>query len=60
MSLSKALESEFGGTVPIRAGAPGSLTVYVDGKRVYSRKESAAPLPPAVIVQLVRDSSTPA
>lgn len=40
MSLKNHIEREFGGPVRLRAGAPGALDVYVNGERIYSKKQT--------------------
>jgi len=47
------MEREFGVPIRVRAGAPGSLTVLLDGERVYS-KNGRHSANPAEIIQLVR------
>ena len=40
MRLKNDIERELGGSVRLRAGAPGALDVYVNGEQVYSKKKS--------------------
>ncbi|MGC2656989.1 MAG: Rdx family protein [Bryobacteraceae bacterium] len=40
MSLKNEIEREFGVPIRLRAGAPGSLDVFVDGEKIYSKKKS--------------------
>jgi predicted Rdx family selenoprotein len=38
--LKNDIERELGVPVRLRAGAPGALDVYVDGKQIYSKKKT--------------------
>ena len=40
MSLKNDIEREFGVPVRVRAGAPGSLDVFIDGGKIYSKKQT--------------------
>jgi selT/selW/selH-like putative selenoprotein len=40
VSLKTDIERELGVPVRLRAGAPGALDVYVDGKQIYSKKKT--------------------
>ena len=57
MSLKDQIEREFGIPVRLRAGAPGSLNVFVNGERIHSRKEAGHSVSPAEIVRLIRQRS---
>jgi len=53
VSLKQAIEKQLGLSVKLKAGMPGSLDVYADSERVYSKSKSG-PLPqPAEIVSLL-------
>lgn len=55
MSLRNDIERELGTRVRVRAGAPGSLNVIVDGERIFSRQQAGRPPIPAEIVRLMRE-----
>ncbi|HEX3875558.1 MAG TPA: hypothetical protein VHW24_01140 [Bryobacteraceae bacterium] len=55
MSLKTDIERELGVPVRVRAGAPGSLRVLVDGEQVYSKAQGARKA--AEIVKLVREKA---
>ena len=55
MSLKNDLESQLGVPVRLRAGAPGSLRVLVDGDQIYSKKEAGRSPNVAEIIKLVRE-----
>lgn len=57
MSLKQSLEKELGISVPVRAGPPGSLNVFLNGERIFSRNEQGQPPSAADIAQLVRAKS---
>lgn len=40
MSLKNAIERATNTPVRLRAGAPGSLNVFVDGEEIYSKKKT--------------------
>ena len=40
MSLKNRIEREFGLPIRLRAGAPGALDVFVNGERIYSKKQT--------------------
>lgn len=42
MSLKQDIESKLGVPVKLKAGMPGSLDVYVDGERIYSKAQTGA------------------
>lgn len=55
MSLKNDVEREFGVPVRVRAGAPGSLRVLVDGSEIYSKKETGRSPAAGEIVKLIRE-----
>ncbi|HXR97548.1 MAG TPA: Rdx family protein [Terriglobales bacterium] len=57
MSLKASLEKEFGVQVPVRAGAPGSLNVILNGERIFSRQDKNQPVSHPEIIQLIRTKS---
>lgn len=53
MSLKQAIEKELGLPVKLKAGMPGSLDIFADRERIYS-KAKAGPMPqPAEIVSAI-------
>lgn len=40
MRLQKSLEGELATPVRVRNGSPGSLNVFLDGERIFSKQES--------------------
>lgn len=57
MSLKDKLERELHVPVRLRLGAPGSLDVLVDGKRVFSKKETGRMPTSSEIIGLIRSHS---
>lgn len=54
MSLKNNIEREFGVPTRLRIGAPGALDVFVNGERIYSKKETGR-LPTAdELINLIR------
>lgn len=59
MSLKNKIERELGIPIRVRAGAPGSFSVLIDGQRIYSKdKQDDAP-DSAQIMQLIREKTAP-
>ena len=55
MRLKESIEGELKIPTRIRLGGPGALDVFVDGKRIYSKKQTGR-LPAAdEIVELIRN-----
>ena len=54
MSLKNHMEREFGGPIRLRAGAPGALDVYVDGERIYSKKQTGRMPSADELITLIR------
>lgn len=54
MSLKNAVEHELHVPVRLRAGAPGSLTVFIDGEQVFSRKQTGRSPTAAELIELIR------
>jgi predicted Rdx family selenoprotein len=54
VSLRNDLERELGVPVRVRAGAPGSLTVLLNGEQIFSKKQAGRSPTSAEIVQTVR------
>ncbi len=55
MSLKNDVERELGVPIRVRAGAPGSLRVLLDGQEIYSKKQTGRSPNPAEIVGLIRE-----
>jgi len=58
VSLKERIERELGVPVRVRAGAPGSFNVFVDGKQIYSKKRNEDLPNPDEILQLVREKAS--
>ena len=57
MSLKKRIEQELGIPIRLRAGAPGSFNVLLDGQQIYSKKQTGR-LPSSVeLINLIRERS---
>lgn len=54
MSLKQAIEQQLGTPVRIRMGGPGALDIFLNGERVYSKKETGRMPSPDEAVQLLR------
>ncbi len=54
MSLKESIEGKLQTPTRIRMGGPGSLDVFIDGQRIYSKKETGRLPTPDEIVSLVR------
>jgi predicted Rdx family selenoprotein len=55
VSLKNDLERKLGVPVRVRAGAPGSLRVLVDGDQIYSKKEAGRSPNVEEIIKSVRE-----
>lgn len=55
MSLKNDIERQLGTPVRLRAGAPGSLRVLVNGEEIFSKKKAGRSPAPAEIIKLIRD-----
>ena len=55
MSLKKSIEEKLKIPTRIRMGMPGALDVFLDGRQIYSKKQTGR-LPTAdEIIELIRD-----
>ena len=54
MSLKQTIESKLNIPTRIRLGGPGALDVFVDGQKVYSKKETGRLPAPDEILNLIR------
>jgi hypothetical protein len=50
VSLKQAIEKQLGVPVKLKAGMPGSLDIYADHERIYSKPKSGPMPQPAEIV----------
>jgi selT/selW/selH-like putative selenoprotein len=55
VSLKNILERELGIRIRLRAGAPGSLDVLLNGEQVYSKKQAGRSPNAAEIIELIRE-----
>jgi selT/selW/selH-like putative selenoprotein len=55
VSLKKDLEQELGIPIRLRAGAPGSFRVFLDGEEIYSKKRAGHSPQSAEIIRLLRE-----
>jgi selT/selW/selH-like putative selenoprotein len=54
VSLKKDMERELGVPIRLRAGAPGSFTVLLNGEQIYSKKQAGGSPNSAEIIQMIR------
>ncbi len=54
VSLKNNLERELGVPIRVRAGAPGSFVVLLNGEQIYSKKQTGRSPNTSEIVQLIR------
>jgi predicted Rdx family selenoprotein len=59
VSLKNEIERELGIPIRLRAGAPGSLSVLLNGEQIYSKKQSGRPPDAAEIIRLIRETTPP-
>jgi predicted Rdx family selenoprotein len=57
VSLKNDIDRELGVQTRIGAGAPGSLNVFVNGKKIFSYKEAGRLPAAAEIISLIREQS---
>lgn len=48
------MQRELGVPIRLRAGAPGSLTVIVDGEQIFSKKQAGRSPNAAELIQMIR------
>ena len=58
MSLKNDIERELGIPIRVRAGAPGSFRLLLDGEQLYSKKEAGRSPNPAEIIRLIREKTS--
>ena len=57
MSLKNSIERELGIPIRLRAGAPGSLNILLNGERIYSKKETGRSPNAGEIIKLIREKA---
>ena len=57
MSLKRGIERDLDIPIRLRAGAPGSLTVLLDGEQIFSKRQSGRYPEAAEIVRLIREKT---
>lgn len=57
MSLKNDIERELDIPIRLRAGAPGSLSVLLNGEQIFSKKQAGRSPTPTEIVQLIREKA---
>ncbi len=57
MSLKNDIEQELGIPIRVRAGAPGSLNIFVDGEQIFSLKQAGRSPTSAEIIGLIREKA---
>ena len=55
MSLKSDIERELGIPIRVRAGAPGSLNVLLNGEQIFSKKQTGRSPSSAEIIRLIRE-----
>jgi selT/selW/selH-like putative selenoprotein len=57
VSLKNEIERELGIPIRLRAGAPGSFSVLLNGAQIYSKKQAGRSPDAAEIIKLIRETS---
>jgi hypothetical protein len=57
VSLKNSIERELGTPIRLRAGAPGSLVILVNGDQIYSKKQARRPLNAGEIIKMIREKA---
>ena len=57
MSLKKDIERDLGLPVRLRAGAPGSFVVFLDGQQIFSKKQAGHSPNPVDIIKTIREKA---
>lgn len=60
MRLKDEIERELGIPIRLRAGGPGTLDVFVDGERIYSKKQTGRFPQPEELLTAIRARMNPA
>jgi hypothetical protein len=55
--LKNNIEGELGIPIRLRAGAPGSLSVLLNGEQIFSKKQAGRSPNAAEIIKLIREKS---
>ncbi len=55
MRLKKQIEQELNLPVRLRAGAPGSLNIFVNGEQVYSKRQTGRMPSAEEVIRLMRE-----
>jgi predicted Rdx family selenoprotein len=58
VSLKNTIERELGMPIRLRAGAPGSFSVLLDGEPIYSKKQARRSPDSAEIIKLIREKTS--
>jgi hypothetical protein len=54
VSLKEAIEQQLKIPASVKFGGPGSLDVFVDGRRIFSKKETGRMPQPGEIISLIQ------
>ncbi len=57
MSLKNDIERDLGIPIRLRAGAPGSLNVILNGEQIFSKKQAGHSPTTAEILKLIREKA---
>jgi predicted Rdx family selenoprotein len=57
VSLKNEIERELGIPIRLRAGAPGSLTVLLNGEQIYSKTREGRSPDAGEIIRLIRETT---
>jgi len=57
VSLKNDIERELGVPIRLRAGAPGSFNVLLNGEQIYSKSKTGRSPNAAEIIRLIREKS---
>ena len=57
MSLKNDIERDLGIPIRLRAGAPGSLNVILNGEQIFSKKQAGHSPTAAEILKLIREKA---
>jgi len=57
VSLKNEIERELGIPIRLRAGAPGSFSVLLNGEQIYSKKQAGRSPDAGEIIKLIRETT---
>jgi selT/selW/selH-like putative selenoprotein len=57
VSLKNQIERELGISIRLRAGAPGTFRVLLNGEQIYSKKQAGRSPDAAEIIRLIRETA---